>query len=154
MVPKPLYLHHTPWKHTCGIILVDLEAQNFCLTCLPDGGWLWTRGIPAYARIFNSKYKLPSYSVLIAHKLPTTSCMRSMISFSTPDRAEMPAGFTRTPRTSRLFWWGESVPGAAGRAPACVTRQGRCQLPDSSSHLHKHPLAICCHGSYTAQHCC
>lgn len=103
--------------------------------------FLWTRGIPAYTGIFSSKYEFPSYLVLMIHKLPTTSCIQKAISFSTLDHAEMPVGFTRTPRTSELFWSSESVHRAAESVPARMMRQECCQLPfscRSSSYLHKH----------------
>lgn len=97
----------------------------------------------------NSKYEFPSYSVLIIHKVPTPSCRQKAASFCTLDPAEMTVGFTRTPRSSKLFWGGESVQRAAKSVPARMMRQESCQLPfscRSSSYLHnrtaQHPLAV------------
>lgn len=156
MVRKPPYLHQTPWKHTCGITLVDLAAKNHCLfsqRCVA-----LDKRNPSVFWDLQLKNQIPL--IFDMNDTQTPNCrMQKAISFSTLDHAEMPAGFRRTPRTSKLFWCGESVHRAGESAPARMMRQESCQLPFScrsseQTRWHNTHSLSGNSGFYTAQHCC
>lgn len=160
MARKSPYLPQTPQKHTWGIILVDLAAKKISgYLVFPKAHGFGQEESQHVLGVFSSKYKFPSYLVVIIHRCPTTSRMQKAISLSALGQAEMPVGLTRTPRTSRFCWCGDSVGRAvrsahdeAGKLPAALQLPER--LPSAQTHWHDtHSLS----GSsrfYTARHCC